>query len=169
MTFGHRETRSAKIKKKIKDRPKPPAVGERKAARNRIVLSNINALEVPSMADLSTENMADAEQIGKVLGLEGPLLDQLREVKAFKRTQNWSMFRRPATLIREETVNLGQDFEDVNDSIQDPKMGLRTIRQVITGPRSSGKSLLLLQAMSMAFLNKWVVINVPESKHRAFH
>ena len=40
----------------------------------------------------------------------------------------------------------------------------KVVRQVLAGGRISGKSLLLLQAMSMAYLNRWVVINIPEGK-----
>ena len=43
----YREAKSAKMKKKKPvDKPRPPPVGERKALRKRIVLSNLNALEV---------------------------------------------------------------------------------------------------------------------------
>jgi len=159
-----RESRSAKIKRKGKERPKPPAVGERRAARRRIVLSNTNALEVQGMEDLSVKNMCDAEKVGQMLGLEGPLLDQLRDAKAFKRTQNWHMFRKPATLMRGDTVHLGQDIKEVNGSQHDQGLGAPFIRRLITGERASGKSVMLLQAMCMAFLSKWVVIHVPEGE-----
>ncbi len=156
-----REGTSAKIKKKRVERPRPPAPGERRAQRKRIVLSNTNALEIKDMADLTPENMTDDAMISRFLGLEGTLLDQLREAKVFRTTQNWHMFRRPATLIRKETVSMGQNVREIIDSV-DGAMGAVTSRQIITGERSTGKSLLLLQAMSMAYLNKWVVLNVPE-------
>ena len=114
------------------------------------------------MTDLTSQNMADAEQVGKFLGLEGSLLDQLRESKAFKTTQSWNMFRQPATLVREETVRLGQMFNEISERAGIEGQGPLTIREIITGEKSTGKSLCLLQAMSMAFLNKWVVINIPE-------
>lgn len=158
-----RESRSARFKKKKRERAKPPAVGERKAARKRIVLSNPNALEIKGMEDLTTANMADIGQVGRVLGLNGALLDQLRDLKAFKTTQNWSMFRRPATLIREETVQMGRQLSNVNESIASQD-GPRTVRQIITGERATGKSMLVLQAMSMALLNQWIVIHVPEGE-----
>lgn len=179
VVFKTRESRSARIKKKARARPNPPAPGEIRTQRKRIVLSNPNALDIPGMEDLSAENMSDATKIGQMLGLGGVVLDQLRAVNAFKTTQCWDLFRRPATLIREETVELGQDFEDVNDSVggaillgqdsqegqsMDRHAGPKTLRQIIAGERLSGKSTLLLQAMSMAFLNKWIVINVPEGK-----
>jgi small subunit ribosomal protein S29 len=158
-----RESTSAKIKKKARrERPKPPAVGERKALRKRIVLSNTNALEIREMEDLTLENMSDEGRVGQVLGLDGALLDQLREAKAFKPTQNWNMFRRPATLIRKETVSMGRSIQEVNDSLRGEGLGALTLKQLIAGERSTGKSLLLLQAMSMAYMNKWIVLNVPE-------
>jgi small subunit ribosomal protein S29 len=140
--------------------PKLPAVGERKTLRKRLVLSNTNALEVQGMRDLTLENMGDDAQIGQVLGLDGKLLDQLRELKTFKSTQNWKMFRKPGTLMRRESIELGRTVMDVMAGRAEQKP--RTVRRIITGDRGTGKSLMLLQAMSMAFLNNWVVINIPE-------
>jgi len=162
-----RQSRSARIKKKSKERPRPPPVGERKTQRKRIVLSNTNALEVQGLQKLGTGNMADAEQIGKVLVLDGPLLDQLRDAKAFKTTQNWNMFRTPSTLVRTETVEVGNDIRDVNESMKSE--GAQTMHKLITGEKASGKSIHLLQAMSMAYLSKWVVINIPDCKSHSFH
>lgn len=135
-------------------------VGERKAQRKRIVLSNTNALEVQGLQDLGVKNIADEAQIGQVLALSGELLDQLREVKAFKPTQNWNMFRKPGTLMRRESVEMGRTVLDVEQGHVEERP--RTVRRIIAGERSTGKSLMLLQAMSMAFLNGWVVINVPD-------
>src|SRR5437016_5830037 len=64
-----RESTSAKIKKKARrERPKPPAAGERRALRKRIVLSNTNALAIPDMEDLTPLNMSDEGRVGQVLG-----------------------------------------------------------------------------------------------------
>src|SRR5438034_2309205 len=94
-----REARSARIKKKARrEKLRPPAVGERKALRQRIVLSNTNALEVSGLQDLTVENMVDSRLRGQVLGLPVPLLDLLRAVHAFRPPQGWRLFRRPATL-----------------------------------------------------------------------
>lgn len=163
-----REARSAKIKRKTRDRPKPPPVGERKAQRKRIVLSNTNALEVSGLEYLNNKNMTDQEKLGQMLALEGALLDKLRDSKAFKTTQNWNMFRQPSTLMRQESIELGQDVADINASREDQGMGPRTVHKIIDGERASGKSIHLLQAMSMGFVNDWVVINIPEgrSSHR---
>lgn len=152
-----RQSKSAKINKKKKERPKPPPIGQRKAERRRIVLSNTNAIPVQQHEKLTTDNVTDTARIGQVLSLDGPLLDQLREAKAFKTTQNWNLFRTPSTLFRQETSELGFDFEDINEK----KV---TIRRLVTGSKASGKSIHLLQAMSMAYLNKWIVLNVPDCK-----
>lgn len=135
-------------------------IGERKALRKRIVLSNTNALEVQGIQDLNLHNMAEQSQIGQVLGLNGGLLDQLREINAFKPTQNWNMFRKPGTLIRRESVELARTLMDVMAGYAEDKP--RTVRQIVAGDRGTGKSLMLLQVAAMAFLNEWVVINVPE-------
>lgn len=150
-----RESRSARINKKSKERPKPPPVGQRRTERRRIVLSNTNAIPLQNHDKLTTENMSDSGRIGQVLALDGPLLDQLREAKAFKTTQNWNLFRTPSTLFRQETAELGCDIEDVNEQ-------KTTLERLIVGEKMSGKSVHLLQAMSMAYLNKWMVINVPD-------
>ncbi|KAK5943064.1 hypothetical protein PMZ80_004069 [Knufia obscura] len=158
-----RESRSARIKKKQKERPRPPPVGQRRSERRRIVLSNTNALQIQGLETLTPENMADAAKVGSVLALDGPVIDQLREAKAFKTTQNWNLFRAPSTLVRMETVEVGADIQDVNESVSDTAgLGASTLRRVVTGEKASGKSIHLLQAMSLAYLNKWVVVNVPD-------
>lgn len=106
--------------------------------------------------------MVDEAKIGQMLALHGELLDQLREVRAFKPTQNWNMFRKPSTLMRRESVELGKTILDVSAGQVETRP--RTVRRIIAGERGTGKSLMLLQAMSMAFLNDWVVINVPEGR-----
>ncbi|KAJ9503495.1 hypothetical protein LTR99_002256 [Exophiala xenobiotica] len=151
-----RQSQSAKLKKKQRERPKLPPVGERAAQRRRIVLSNTNALAVDGMENWGTENMTDPGLIGQVAGLDGALLDQLRDAKAFKRTQNWSLFRRPATLIRNETIAIGKELESVNDGT--------TAKHLVVGERQSGKSILMLQTMCMAYMNNWIVLNVPEAQ-----
>lgn len=158
----HRESRSATIRKKgVREKAKPPAIGERKALRKRIVVSNTNALEVHDMQDLSPTNIADGRMEGKVLGIPGPMIDQLRAVEAFKTTQGWNMFRRPGFLVRKETVELGRYFEKKQTENRESQ---EVVRKLITGEQATGKSLHLMQAMSMAFLNDWIVITIPESK-----
>lgn len=155
-----RTSKSARIKKKKPvDRGRPPAVGERKAMRKRIVLSNTNALEVSDLQDLTEETIADPRLREKVVGLPVSMLDQLRAVEAFKPTQGWNMFRRPGMLMRKESLELGRLIEEIGAK-DDRKMEKR----IISGDRGTGKSLHLLQAMSMAFLKNWVVITMPEGK-----
>ncbi len=137
-------------------------IGERKALRKRIVISNTNALEVQGLRDLNVKNMMDEAQIGQMLALSGELLDQLRDVRAFKPTQNWHLFRQPSTLMRRESVELGRTVWDISAGQVQGRP--RTVRRIIAGERGTGKSLMLLQAMSMAFLKDWVVINVPEGR-----
>ncbi|KAL2010071.1 hypothetical protein VTN00DRAFT_5878 [Thermoascus crustaceus] len=158
----YRQAKSAKMKKKKTiERPRPPAVGERKALRKRIVLSNTNALEVQGMQDLSVENMVDRRLRGSVVGLPVPMLDQLRAVQAFKPTQGWSIFRRPGTVMRKETLEMARLFERIDTEGADKG---KVFKRVITGMRGTGKSVHLLQAMAMGFLKKWVVITVPETQ-----
>lgn len=159
-TPKYREAKSAKMKKKKPvDRPRPPPVGERKALRKRIVLSNPNALEVDGMQDLSAENIGDSRLRSSVAGLPVSMLDQLRAVQAFQTKQGWSIFRRPGTVMRNESLEMGRLFNDISGE-SDGKG--KVVKKVVTGVRGAGKSVYLLQAMAMGFLKDWVVFTVPE-------
>lgn len=144
-------------KKALAVKGRPPAVGERKAIRKRVVLSNTNALDVPGMQELSPETMIDMRLRAQVVGIPGAVVDQLRAVEAFKVTQGWSMFRRPGVLMRRESVEMGKLVENLSTD----ELG-STARRVLTGERGNGKSMLLLQAMAMAFVKGWIVISLPE-------
>ncbi|KAL8660731.1 MAG: hypothetical protein Q9168_008431, partial [Polycauliona sp. 1 TL-2023] len=147
-----------KGKKQLENRTRRPAPGERKAMRKRIVLSNVNALEVQGMQDIDADNMYDRRLEGQVLRLPGPIVDQLRAVEAFKTTQSWGLFQSPGTLMRRESVDMGRMIADMSE-VGGPK---KTVRRVLVGEKGSGKSMMLLQAMTMAFLQGWTVINLPE-------
>ncbi|RMD43963.1 hypothetical protein DV735_g1163, partial [Chaetothyriales sp. CBS 134920] len=157
VTDGGSPGRDKRQKRKV---PSLPAVGERKATRTRIVLSNTNALPVRELENVGAANLADEDRVGSVVGLDDELLEQLRDAKLFRRSQNWSLFHRPATLVRHETVALGRLVQQINEASDSPKPA---VRQLITGPRQSGKSVLLLQAASMAYTSKWVVVDIPDA------
>ncbi|KAI0459309.1 mitochondrial ribosomal death-associated protein 3-domain-containing protein [Xylaria acuta] len=144
-------------KKRNPDKTKPPLPGERKAFRKRIQLSNDNAFEVPGLDVLSSESAVNPESLGKIVGIPTEVVDQLRACEAFKSSQNWSLFRSPHTLVRKETVDLATQMTDAIGKKE-------TLRLVVTGSRGSGKSILGLQALATGFLNKWVVINIPEGQ-----
>lgn len=154
-----------KKKKKVErtDRSKRPDIGERKALRKRIVLSNTNALEVQGMQDISAQSIVDERLRGQVLGIPGPVVDQLRVVEAFKVGQGWMLFRKPAMLVRKETLDYGKMIEEMSQ-----ESNKRSVRRVLVGERGSGKTLMLLQAMTLAFLKNWVVINIPEGMKISF-
>lgn len=159
---GAKKTFVKKTKKRQKtDSSKRPEVGERRALRKRIVLSNTNALEVEGLKDINAQLMIDESLRGQVLGIPGPVVDQLRAVEAFKVKQGWPLFRRPAMLMRKDTLDMATEIENISLGIRD-----KTIRRVFVGERGSGKTTMLLQAMTMAFLKGWVVINVPEGTQR---
>ncbi|KAL8758233.1 MAG: hypothetical protein Q9199_001643 [Rusavskia elegans] len=149
-----------KGKKQLENRARRPAPGERKALRKRIVLSNVNALEVQGMQNIDVENMYDRRMECQVLHLPGPIVDQLRAVEAFKTTQSWGLFQSPGTLMRRETVDMGKLIADMSEEGGSRK----TVRRVLVGEKGSGKSMMLLQAMTMAFLKGWTVINLPEAQ-----
>lgn len=144
------------FKKKVNIVPvRKPNPGERKAFRKRIQLSNNSALPVEGLGELSSETMASGESKGKVFAIPDRVVDQLRTLEAFKTTQTWGLFRRPHFLVREETVELVSRMERSKENSE-------ALKCVLTGSRLSGKSMALLQAMSHALLNGWVVIHIPE-------
>ncbi|PKS06310.1 hypothetical protein jhhlp_007058 [Lomentospora prolificans] len=145
-----------KKKKGALVRAKTPAPGERKAFRKRIQLSNNNAIAVTGLGDLAPESMASDEAHGRVLGVPDSVIDQLRAVEAFRPTQSWGFFKRPHVLVRSETVELAKMMESA-------KKDKNVLKLIVNGGRATGKSTLLLQAMAHGFLNKWVVINIPEA------
>ncbi|PNS20495.1 hypothetical protein CAC42_5945 [Sphaceloma murrayae] len=128
-----------------------------KAQRKRIVLSNINALEVPELKELTIENTTT---VGEVLTLSNGSIDALRAAEAFKHNQGWSLFRRPSTLITQQT-------RDVASVVQTISRDKSTRREIISGEKASGKSVLALQAMTFAFQQGWVVIHIPEAQDLA--
>ncbi|KAL3463128.1 mitochondrial ribosomal death-associated protein 3-domain-containing protein [Aspergillus heterothallicus] len=159
--FRQPSNSTMKKRKKPVEKARPPPVGERKAIRKRIVLSNPNALEVDGLQELSEETMVDSRLRGTALALPVPMLDQLRAVQAFKPKQGWSIFRRPCTILRRETLSLGREFDGISGN---GKRKGSVIKRIIGGPGKSGKSVLLLQAMAMAFLKNWVVFTIPEAQ-----
>ncbi|OYY61017.1 MAG: hypothetical protein B7Y50_05455 [Hydrogenophilales bacterium 28-61-11] len=139
---------------------KKPNPGERKAFRKRIQLSNNSALPVQGLDELSAEALANHESKGKMFAIPDQVVDQLRALEAFKTTQTWNLFRRPHFLVREETVEMMR-------KLQDSKTNKEAFKCVLTGSRLSGKSMALLQAMSHALLDGWVVFHIPEGKRRS--
>ena len=154
-----RGARTTFIKKKQKPKTdvkaKKPAPGERKAYRKRVVLSNTNALPVAGLEQFSVESLGTEELKGKVLSIPGEVVDQLRAVEAFKPTQAWGLFRQAGMLVRNETLQYAKLLGELQTEGN-------TLRRVLVGERGSGKSLMALQAMTIAFLRGWTVINIPE-------
>ena len=138
--------------------------------RKRVVLSNTNALEVVGMKDFDAamlEKMLQAEFeedgvrekiLGYVVGLEGKTVDALRAVEAFTPAQGWGLFRRPAMLVRDESVLLSR-------KIVQAEKEKSVLRLVIDGEKGTGKSLMLIHALATGVLRNWVVMNVPEGKN----
>lgn len=144
-------------KKVVKPPAKSPLPGERKAFRKRIQLSNNNALPVEGLEPLTGRSLTEETSVATICALPDTLVDQLRAVEAFKPTQNWGLFHAPHVLIRAETVELGRRMQQAADKKE-------TLRLVINGDKISGKSTLLLQALSKAFLDNWVVFHIPEAQ-----
>lgn len=132
-------------------------MGERKALRKRIVLSNTNAFDVAGIEDLNDYNYALERSVGTIVGLPGPVLDSLRAIEAFKPSQGWNFFRKPTTLYIEETADIGRHIKSLSGKGQPT-----TMTRIVTGEKGTGKSVLTVQAQTMAFMKGWVVIHLPD-------
>jgi small subunit ribosomal protein S29 len=155
-------------KNKREQTGRPPAPGERKALRKKVVLSNTNALEVKGLQELNRENGKAArlaELEGQVLSLTDANVEALRALEAFKHTQAWNLFRKPATVIRKDTVEIAKALEDAEGG-KDGK-AKKAIKRVLFGEKGSGKSVLQLQAMALALNKGWIVIHVPNGMLKA--
>ncbi|OAQ99442.1 hypothetical protein LLEC1_06877 [Akanthomyces lecanii] len=139
------------------DNVKKPAPGERKAFRKRITLSSNSALAVEGLQAIEGGVLADAQNAATVVQLPDQIVDQLRTLGAFRSTQSWGLFRKPHVLVRKETVEM--------IALMDKSVFSKQVAKIIlTGSRASGKSTALVQAMSHALKNDWVVINIPEAQ-----
>jgi small subunit ribosomal protein S29 len=58
---------------------------------------------------------------------------------------------------------MGRLFEKISGEGDAAEKG-KVVKKVITGTKGTGKTVHLLQAMSMAFLKKWVVVTIPEGR-----
>jgi small subunit ribosomal protein S29 len=65
--------------------------------------------------------------------------------------------------MRKEAMQLAALLTEVEAAQGGPQQ--RSLRRILSGERMSGKSTLLLQGLTMAFLRGWFVINLPEGKH----
>lgn len=144
---------------KKKDIPhfKKPAPGERKAFRKRIQLSNNNAAPVKDQPVLDAGALLNPDNLCRMVSIPDNIIDPLRTIESFKITQPWGLFRKPHMLVRNETIDLMTRLKNAGEEKQ-------TVRTVLTGDKISGKTMLLLQAQSYAFLNNWVVISIPEAQ-----
>lgn len=150
---GEKSFKKKKNRKVASSGPKP-APGERRKLRRRIVLSNPTALDV-ALEEATEEKLRDAAQVGNVLALNNGLIDKLRSTSAFRKTQAWQYFKQPAMLVRKETVELANEMKSING---------KHISRIYVGERGSGKSLMLLQAQTIAFQQGWIVMSIPEGR-----
>ncbi|KAI9655682.1 MAG: 37S ribosomal protein S23 mitochondrial [Alyxoria varia] len=169
---------SLRLKKKTRVKStKPPAPGERKAVRKRVVLSNTNAVQVPGLEEWPIKTAAEAADgqdgadvkvsatslapVGSIVSLPAETVDGLRALESFKPSQGWGFFRTPSCLIRGITEEVLQGMKRSEEKAGDPES---VLRRVIIGARGSGKSVLLLQAQGYALMRGWVVLHVPEAQ-----
>jgi small subunit ribosomal protein S29 len=121
-------------------------------------------MEVSGLPTLSIEEISNSAAFGKVMAIPGQVVDSLRVLGAFKRSQGWSNYRRPAFLMTEKSSELREAIVDITRDNRNGDSQILSMRRIIHGPKKSGKSVLLLQAMTMAILNEWFVFNIPQCK-----
>lgn len=159
-----RQGKTLRLSKNIRtSNARPPAVGERKALRKKVSLSNVNALEILGLRELKPKDVGveGLQRLDEqVVGFDESTVDALRALEVFKPTQGWGLFRRPTTLVRKETIALAANMELVAGN-RDEK---RVSQMIVSGARDSGKSVLQLQALALARLKKWMIIHIPEAK-----
>ena len=61
--------------------------------------------------------------------------------------------------MRKESVEYGELIDEISE--RGASAG-KDVRRVLVGDRGSGKSVMLLQALTMAMMKNWVVINIPD-------
>ena len=91
-------------------------------------------------------------------------VEALRLLEAFKHTQGWNLFRRPATVVRKDTVAIAKALEDAEGGADGKAK--KVIKKVLFGEKGSGKSVLQLQAMALALNKGWVVVHIPSGMSR---
>jgi hypothetical protein len=93
-------------------------------------VNNINAIEIKDLQDLTPEN-ADGEDLGRLhprmVGLQQATVDSIRALEGFKHTQSWSFFRRPATLVRRDTLRMANKIEQLDACGVIPRSKARTV------------------------------------------
>ena len=146
----------AKNKRALTSRP--PGIGERREQRLKVVLGNGNALEVPGLGELNVDVLRAADglggSVGEVVKLGEEVTAAMKTLGAFAPRQGWHQFRSPpATLVRRQTAELAGLLHEEGAQ-----------RVIITGPRLSGKSVLLMQTAAAAWLSGNLVLLLPAAK-----
>ena len=104
--------------------------------------------------------------VGKVVTLPNDTVDILRALESFKPNQGWGLFRRPSCLIREATKEYVMGIEIAQRAglpgMEGSASKDKIFKRIIVGERGTGKSVLLLQAHTVASAKGWVVIHIPE-------
>ena len=155
---------SAGAKSKTKPARQPRFTPDEIRANQRpVALSNPNAIEVPGLQALSVEHVVDETSRGKVFALPPQFLEQLRSLGVFKPSQSWGLFKKPATLVRAETLELGKLVRGIGGA-EEGEMKGKSVTRIVSGLRNVGKTTHLLQALTLGLMNEWVVMHVPNGR-----
>lgn len=115
---------------------------------------------------MSLDICAEEDTAGAVFEIPDTVLDQLRALEAFKLGQHWKYFSKPSTLVRKESVEVGKLIALINGDVKEGEAGVKEgegghASVILDGSRGSGKSIMLVQAMTWALQSGWVVISIP--------
>jgi hypothetical protein len=138
-------------------------LGERKKLREQIVLANSNAPPVEA-PELTAATVGLESAVGSVFSFVGADVSMLRELKAFKKNQDWRFFYKPCTVVRRESLELGKMMEMIGSA----EIGNQE-SVVVDGMKGTGKSVLLLQCMAWALRKRWMVISIPNGSFSSPH
>jgi hypothetical protein len=118
------------MNERAKSSGKPPEPGERRALRKKIALNNANAIEIKDLQDLTPDNASGSDLWHlhpRMVGLQQATVDSIRALEGFKHTQGWSFFRRPATLVRRDTLRMANTIEQLDGHGGGPRANTQTI------------------------------------------
>jgi small subunit ribosomal protein S29 len=110
--------------------------------RKKLSLTNVNAIEIKDLKDLTPDNASQdrlAPLHARMMGLQQATVDSLRALEAFRHTQAWSFFRRPATLVRKDTLLMAGKIERLDARGVIPVSKVRSI-QAPANPKASGEA-----------------------------
>lgn len=96
------------------------------------------------------------EHVGTVFEAPSNVASQLYALDVLQKQGGYQYFSQIASVLRESSIELA-DILALDGSSKDRRV-------ILDGPAGSGKSVAMLQAITLALQQKWVVVSVPRSE-----